>query len=350
MTKSYCWHIFNKCYSIDEYEYDTLEPDTYIRVCQLNEDDTNNEDLITKLKSMNNTDLSVLIPGWLSVFASLISLTALLSTLITYFMFSELRNIPGWNIINLTIALVIAQVAFTCGSFFNELPLVCFILSLMTHYGFLAGFFWMNVIAFDLYRNFREKSSHVLLQTIAVKDRLPKYALFGWISPLLIVLSGLITDLVIKDSKSEAPFRPCYASYLGGCNDVSEKLNDLLIDSPYLANVTNRTDVSFRHTSYFENETCIDSAPLIKYILMKSCWITNGRANLVFFGLPIGVIIIINGIYYSLTIYNIRKKKNVQKKNNMRRFSKVKLPADQDVKKFCFNFLFFLFGLIVFFI
>ena len=55
-------------------------------------------------------------------------------------------------------------------------------------------------------------------------------------------------------------------------------------------------------------------------------------ANLLFFGVPVGLIIAVNATFYFLTIYNIRKTKRLQKKSTMRRFSKFKLPADQDLK------------------
>lgn len=67
-------------------------------------------------------------------------------------------------------------------------------------------------------------------------------------------------------------------------------------------------------------------------VMGGSCWIRSGTANLVFFGAPIAIIIVVNAIYYFLTIYNIRQKKRAQKQNKMRRFSRVKLPGDEDLK------------------
>ena len=152
----------------------------------------------------------------LSFFLTSVSSTLMVLCLITYGIFRELRNIPGWNIINLTVALTIAQISFILGSFLNNnTPTVCFINAITTHYGYLASFFWMNVIAFDLYRNFRAKASHILIQSLTLMDRLPTYALYGWLAPLVFVLTALIVDLTMGDTNS--PFRPCYAAYLPGC-------------------------------------------------------------------------------------------------------------------------------------
>ena len=147
LNRSYCWHGSNRCLSIDEYQLDPEFPSTYIRICKFEEHFTN-----ATTSPLPIISLSELIPGWLSVFASLISILAMVASLVTYFLFKELRNIPGWNIINLTLALTLAQSAFMSGSFVSGWPIVCFVISLLTHYGFMTCFFWMNVIAFDFYR------------------------------------------------------------------------------------------------------------------------------------------------------------------------------------------------------
>jgi hypothetical protein len=69
-------------------------------------------------------------------------------------------------------------------------------------------------------------------------------------------------------------------------------------------------------------------------ILRSTCWIQNGFSNLIFFGLPIGLIIIVNAVFYVLTILNVHGYKSKQKKDNnqLRRFSKVKLPVDREFK------------------
>jgi hypothetical protein len=346
--RSYCSELIKKCFSIDEYEIDILNPKDYIRVCkqekreQSNQSSTNTStfyfSFFDKLNGKN--DLSAVISGWVSFVSTFISLTAMVLTLITYGLFSELRNIPGWNIINLTIALTLGQFSFLSGSLFNELPISCFIISLATHYFFLASFFWMNIIAFDLYRNFCNKSSHILLQNVTLKDRLPKYALYAWVSPLLIVLITITVDLAVKENKLNAPFRPCYAGYLKGCTkmDILADISNIY-DHSLNKNKTN----SFFWQSYdylnesevlrnVTNEPCHDQAFKNIFLSSEACWIQNGRANLIFFGLPIAIIILVNAVYYFLTVYNIRQKKRTQKKNKLRRFSKVKLPGDGDVK------------------
>lgn len=319
--RSFCSLAFNKCYFIDEYEYDPVEPNQYIRVCKSN--DFHQEQNFNLAQLNLKTDINKTISGWVSFLSTVISLLFMFITLFTYFIFKQMRNLPGWNIINVTIALTIAQFCFLLGSFLNILPVFCFILSIFTHYGFLASFFWMNVIAFDLYRNFCDKSSLILIHTIRLKERLPKYSLYAWILPLIIVLSGLIVDLSFKSS---TPYRPCYSGFLKGCSIESE--------SYYVNFNESETNKSLR--SLLANGTTCESESenrknFTVLIVNGPCWIRNGRANLIYFGLPIGIIILVNAYFYFLTIYNIRKKKQEQKKK-LRRMSNVKLPGDEDVK------------------
>lgn len=160
---SYCFRKVNgKCFFIDEYEMDSIEPDKYIRVCKWYKEDNNltnytYSDLLAALKpeSSSNYDVNTAIAGWTSVITLSISLVSMFICLITFALFKELRNIPGWNIINLVLTLIVGQLSFLLGSFWAGNSVHCFIIAITTHYGFLASFFWMNVIAFDLHRNFK---------------------------------------------------------------------------------------------------------------------------------------------------------------------------------------------------
>ena len=322
-NNSYCSNMLNVCFSINEYEYDELKPDDYIRICKYkptlsSSNLIKNYDLSKEFLDKSN-DLMNCIPGWVSVFSMILSIIFMLATLFTYALSKELRNIPGWNMINLTTALIIAETSFLAGSLSGSSSLLCFLSALMTHYGFLASFFWMNVIAFDLHRNFR-LSSNILLLNLAVKERLPKYAIYAWISPFIIVLISLAIDLSIKDSTSVASYRPCYAGFLDGCIDY----NNL---------TSNKSEKLFEGLNETQIDECYSEYKQIYLIaiLSKTCWIQSGKANTIFFGVPIGVVILSNAVFYILTICNIRKQK-IKLKENMRRFSGAKMASDYDVK------------------
>jgi G protein-coupled receptor Mth (Methuselah protein) len=210
--------------------------------------------------------------------------------------------IQGWNCINLTIALFIAQFSFLIGSLVNDYPLVCFTVAIMTHYGFLVAFLWMNVIAFDLYRNFSDRSSHILLSTVNLKRRLCKYALYAWMCPMVFVTICIILDFQLKIYFKKSIFKPCYASYLSDC---SENL--------FINGAENHTTTSPTNLDKCELAATQPALDTNLFGTIRYCWIQNGDAALLFFGAPIGAIIIVNGILFLLTILNIRARRRRQK-------------------------------------
>ena len=82
------------------------------------------------------------------------SMVSLILLLITYTFFSELRNLPGRIIINLSLSLLFYQGVFigavkTVGS--NE---QCKIIAVLLHFFVLCSFTWMNVMAYDMHKTF----------------------------------------------------------------------------------------------------------------------------------------------------------------------------------------------------
>jgi hypothetical protein len=150
---------------------------------------------------------------------------------------------------------------------------------------------------------------------------------------LLIVLIALIIDLSIKGTNPR--IRPCYAGYLSGCSvDQAAISRSSWANNPRL-NQT-KSFMSMATSGNQTYKTCYNIGHIYDNVLILrgTCWLQNGFSNLIFFGLPIGIIIIVNAIFYVLTIMNVHGSKNKQKKNNaqLRRFSKVKLPVDQEFK------------------
>ena len=82
-----------------------------------------------------------------------LSVVCLLLVLVTYFLFKELRTLPGVNLTNLSFSLLIAQLLyFAAGATRNRL--VCTSVAVLLHYFNLASFMWMSIIAFDTYLTF----------------------------------------------------------------------------------------------------------------------------------------------------------------------------------------------------
>ena len=82
--------------------------------------------------------------------ASMVSLSLLLTT---YTFFSELRNLPGRIIINLSLSLLFYE-----GVFLGAVKTVsyerCKIIAVLLHFFVLCSFTWMNVMAYDVHKTF----------------------------------------------------------------------------------------------------------------------------------------------------------------------------------------------------
>ena len=82
--------------------------------------------------------------------ASMVSLILLLTT---YTYFSELRNLAGRIIINLSLSLMFYQGVFL-GAVKTASHEQCKIIAILLHFFVLCSFTWMNVMAYDVHKTF----------------------------------------------------------------------------------------------------------------------------------------------------------------------------------------------------
>ncbi|XP_038071176.1 uncharacterized protein LOC119740047 [Patiria miniata] len=93
-------------------------------------------------------------PAWITTLSdfsfagSVCSIVILILTLITYLRFSVLRNVPGKIVMNLTVALILAQVVLVVGK--TSVPWLCVARAVVLHFSWLAVFTWTSILAGDL--------------------------------------------------------------------------------------------------------------------------------------------------------------------------------------------------------
>ena len=179
-----------------------------------------------------------------SFIGQVISLTALAMNFLTYMLFPSLRNLPGKCIMNLVLALFVAHLLFIVGVGQTGDRRVCMAVAMVMHYCFLASFFWMNGLAFELWRTFtRIEVRHNQKGT----KKFLFYACYSWVSPALIVAIGATGDVLYTHSQ----FVPGYGKGV--------------------------------------------------------CWLTNGSGLLLFFALPMGILLLLNLLLYCLVIKGLAK-------------------------------------------
>lgn len=179
----------------------------------------------------------------ISLVLSAISLLCLVLVLTTYSLFAELRNLPGWNIIFLTGSLFVMQLAFLLSQRQSVQGVACRAAAIVCHYTVINSFFWMNVLAYDLYKTFRTSGSS-MGGTRKVFRHLPFYMLYAFGTPLAIV---------------------------GAC--VALDYFDTLL-SP-------------------------------SYGLFGVCWIVNKLSALAFFAVPVAMLLLLNFVFYVMTVYSV---------------------------------------------
>ncbi|CAF1066966.1 unnamed protein product [Adineta ricciae] len=269
-----------RLYTNREYRYDEYRPDLYVVVCKHQA-----QNGTTTSKKLGFFDKA---PGILSSVATFLSICALAITLFTFILFSSLRNLPGCNTMNLIIALMVAEALFLCQSLMIVTkPSVCLLFALGIHFFYLASFFWMNVMAYDLWKTFHKGFS---LYVYEIHERLPFYALYAWGMPVIIVVIGIVLDA------ANAKLKPCYGRFFRGCYDVCFRTKN---DTP-----------------------------------LQGCWIESALMRLILFGCPVAIILLINFVFYTLTVRSIRrglKKVRVQVERKFQRKKQV-VPGEHDVK------------------
>lgn len=180
----------------------------------------------------------------------IVSLILLALHVIFYFLVPKLQNWHGRNLLCLCCSLFLAKILLVTGIEASSYNL-CLFLSLSLHYWWLASFFWMNILSFDIWKTFKV---HFNLNNVNKKKLFIIYSAYGWGIPFVIIVIALILD----------------------------------------ANPEILTSVTPKYAYYKDSEK-------------RTCWINNPNGLLCFFLVPVGVVVMENIILFISTSVNIYK-------------------------------------------
>ena len=151
-----------------------------------------------------------------------ISILCLILHIIVTLLLPELKNLSGKNLLSLCIALLGGYCSFVVSMFLEGGGVItnsgsedsgCFILAVFMYFFFLSSFFWMLVMAFDVYRTLKlaTKQLQPIDSSSAMGGQWKKFALytiFGWVAPLTLVT----VTVVIEHLKESIPdeYRPMF--------------------------------------------------------------------------------------------------------------------------------------------
>ena len=163
--------------------------------------------------------------------------------------FPALRNTPGRCVISLVVSLFVGQLLFLLVKTGNAVSSgFCFGQATLMHFAFVAAFFWMNVMAFDVYRTFggRPTAATSSSSPSGARRRFAAYSAYVWVSAAVVVATGVALDL----ADVGGDYRPHYGD--------------------------------------------------------RICWFGSRGGLLILFGVPVGVLLIANIIMFALSVRQIR--------------------------------------------
>ncbi|XP_033734228.1 uncharacterized protein LOC117323248 [Pecten maximus] len=139
----------------------------------------------------------------LSVVCQCLSIVALSIGLTIYACFPKLQNIPGKNLICLMASLLLAQVLFILAPLFIDITHLCTLVAIVMHYAYLAAFFWMNVMAIDIFLTFSKGFAQSRTDSL---QHFVWYSLYSWLAPAAIVCVAIIFDFTAIESDSKPKY------------------------------------------------------------------------------------------------------------------------------------------------
>ncbi|KAK7069719.1 hypothetical protein SK128_004726, partial [Halocaridina rubra] len=186
--------------------------------------------------------------AWVSLVGMGVSCICMTCHLVAFLLVPELRNIPGKNIASLCLSLLVSNATFIINMFVDPNAVACLVLAAAMYFFFLSSFCWMNVTAFDIWYTFKLTKTKLRVSGGNQWRKFLAYSLYSWVLPGVAVASVIIIDTVRPDSIPK----------------------DFL---PYLGE--------------------------------RWCWFGHRKALLVFFALPMTILIILNCAFFISTAWII---------------------------------------------
>ena len=178
----------NEISSLYDYgEYEIL-PNTSVAVCQISK-----VRIIAKVRQTISENEAL---GYITFISFLLSILFLMFLLVTYILFSQLRTLPGKNLMNFAATLLFFMI-FWLPSNFTEVRAdkpSCKAIAALEHYFLIASFVGMSVIAFHTCKVFARKLPAPKMSVGHEQKLFCMYLASVWILPGVFVAICLVLD------------------------------------------------------------------------------------------------------------------------------------------------------------
>ncbi|XP_050032735.1 uncharacterized protein [Dermacentor andersoni] len=151
--------------------------------------------------------------GYVSAVGLGVSISCLVAHLVVFFLVPDVRNLSGQNLACLSASLLVAYLSFLFGMIGEPPARACQASAVTTYYFFLASFFWMSTMAFDVWRTLRVATRELRVSSGTQWRRFFFYSLASWTLPAIIV--GLAVFFDDRASGMPEDLRPLFGRH--GC-------------------------------------------------------------------------------------------------------------------------------------
>ena len=123
-----------------------------------------------------------------------ISILFLSILLVTYWMFNELRTLPGLNLMSLAVSMLLSQLIWLLGTAQFKNTKACKVLGIIEHYLFLVAFMAMSAISYHSCIVFSRPFNTISNNARPVLPKFTKYSSIVWISPAIFIAVCVTLD------------------------------------------------------------------------------------------------------------------------------------------------------------
>ncbi|XP_068226125.1 uncharacterized protein [Palaemon carinicauda] len=130
----------------------------------------------------------------ISLVSLLLSIVSITLHLIAFLLVKKLRNLPGINLTTLCCFLLMGYIAFLVSPALEPQTPPCYLVACAIYFCFIGSFCWMNVIAFDTWKSFKEVNAASRLLESRKLYRM--YSLVSWSLSIIAVALLVAVDKI----------------------------------------------------------------------------------------------------------------------------------------------------------
>lgn len=147
--------------------------------------------------------------GYVTIVGLGISMFFLMLHFVAFCIVPDLQNLSGKNLVSQCVALFFAYFCFIIGQFESLSSTSCTAVAFLTFYFFQVSFFWMGVMAFDVWRTLKMATTELRVSSGRQMKRFLIYSFFTWMTPLFILT---LLAFAQYTSLFSPPYRPGFSS------------------------------------------------------------------------------------------------------------------------------------------